>query len=264
MPYYSLEIKNLYKSFQNKQVLSGVSLKAKAGDVISVIGSSGSGKSTFLKCINFLISPDEGQIFVSGEEILTKKNAAGTLEVLNKKQLINLRTRLATVFQNFNLWSHMTVLENITVAPIHVLGLSKVEAIERAKIYLEKVGLIKENENQYPIQLSGGQQQRVAIARALAMHPDVLLFDEPTSALDPERVKEVLKVMRTLAEEGRTMIVVTHEMAFARDLSTQVLFLHQGLIEEEGSSKDVFFNTKSERLRQFLGNTNNKNEAFNI
>jgi len=163
-----------------------------------------------------------------------------------------MRTRLSMVFQHFNLWSHLSVLENVMEAPLKVLGLSKREAQDRARTYLEKVGLAPRLEQQYPSHLSGGQQQRVAIARALAMHPDVMLFDEPTSALDPELVGEVLKVMQTLAEEGRTMIVVTHEMAFARNVSNHVVFLHQGRIEEEGRPDDVFGNTRSERLRQFL------------
>jgi histidine transport system ATP-binding protein len=247
-----LFIDELHKCYGDHEVLKGVSLKANAGDVISVIGSSGSGKSTMLRCINFLEQPSAGRIVVDGEEVLTKKDRTGTLRAADPKQLQRMRTKLAMVFQHFNLWAHMTVLENVVEAPVHVLGLSRREAEERARTYLEKVGLAPRLEKQYPSHLSGGQQQRVAIARALAMHPDVMLFDEPTSALDPELVGEVLKVMQKLAEEGRTMIVVTHEMSFARNVSNHVVFLHQGRIEEEGVPNEVFGNTKSERLRQFL------------
>ena len=247
-----LFIDELHKHYGDHEVLKGVSLKANAGDVISVIGSSGSGKSTMLRCINFLEQPSAGRIVVDGEEVLTKKDRTGALRAADPKQLQRMRTKLAMVFQHFNLWAHMTVLENIVEAPIHVLGLPRREAEERARTYLEKVGLAPRLEKQYPSHLSGGQQQRVAIARALAVHPDVMLFDEPTSALDPELVGEVLKVMQKLAEEGRTMVVVTHEMSFARNVSNHVVFLHQGRIEEEGAPNDVFGHTKSERLRQFL------------
>ncbi|CAG4886352.1 ABC transporter ATP-binding protein [Paraburkholderia gardini] len=248
-----LFVDELHKQYGDNEVLKGVSLQANAGDVISVIGSSGSGKSTMLRCINFLEQPNAGRIFVDGEEVRTVKDIrSGALRVADPKQLQRVRTRLSMVFQHFNLWSHMSVLENVTEAPVNVLGLPRREAEERARQYLEKVGLAPRVEKQYPSHLSGGQQQRVAIARALAMHPDVMLFDEPTSALDPELVGEVLKVMQTLAEEGRTMIVVTHEMAFARNVSNHVMFLHQGRVEEEGHPDEVFKNTKSERLKQFL------------
>ncbi|APR35362.1 ABC transporter ATP-binding protein [Paraburkholderia sp. SOS3] len=247
-----LFVDNLHKKYGDNEVLKGVTLKAKRGDVISVIGSSGSGKSTMLRCINFLEQPNAGRIFVDGEEVRTAQDKAGALRVVDHKQLQRMRTRLSMVFQHFNLWTHMTVLENIVEAPLHVLGLSRKEAEDRARTYLEKVGLAPRVEKQYPSHLSGGQQQRVAIARALTMHPDVMLFDEPTSALDPELVGEVLKVMQTLAEEGRTMIVVTHEMAFARNVSNHVMFLHQGRVEEEGHPSEVFGNTRSERLKQFL------------
>ncbi|AOJ80310.1 amino acid transporter [Burkholderia savannae] len=247
-----LEARDIHKRYGDNEVLKGVSLNAKAGDVISIIGASGSGKSTFLRCINFLERPNAGQIVVDGETVRTKADRAGSLEVADHKQLQRIRTKLAMVFQHFNLWAHMNVLENVMEAPVHVLGIPKREAEERAREYLEKVGLAPRVEKQYPSHLSGGQQQRVAIARALAMHPDVMLFDEPTSALDPELVGEVLKVMQKLAEEGRTMIVVTHEMGFARNVSNHVMFLHQGRVEEEGAPADVFGNTKSERLRQFL------------
>ncbi|WP_199103944.1 ABC transporter ATP-binding protein [Aquitalea sp. ASV11] len=247
-----LVVKDLHKSYGSHEVLKGISLKAKAGDVISIIGSSGSGKSTFLRCINFLEKPNAGSISLGGEEITLQKNKQGELVPANHKQLQAMRAKLAMVFQHFNLWSHMTVLENVIEAPIHVLGLSRDEAIARAEKYLRKVGLDAQAQAKYPAHMSGGQQQRVAIARALAMEPEVMLFDEPTSALDPELVGEVLKVMQTLAEEGRTMVVVTHEMGFARNVSNHVMFLHQGRVEEEGHPDEVFGNTKSERLKAFL------------
>ncbi|KVZ47805.1 ABC transporter ATP-binding protein [Burkholderia ubonensis] len=247
-----LFVDDLHKRYGSNEVLKGVSLKANAGDVISVIGSSGSGKSTMLRCINFLEQPNAGRIFVDGEEVRTALDKTGALRAAEPKQLQRVRTKLAMVFQHFNLWSHMNVLENVIEAPVNVLKLGKREAEERAREYLEKVGLAPRVEKQYPSHLSGGQQQRVAIARALAMHPDVMLFDEPTSALDPELVGEVLKVMQKLAEEGRTMVVVTHEMGFARNVSNHVMFLHQGRVEEEGVPAEVFANPKSERLRQFL------------
>ncbi|MDR5756721.1 ABC transporter ATP-binding protein [Caballeronia sp. LZ035] len=247
-----LVAEDIHKRYGDNEVLKGVSLAAKAGDVISIIGASGSGKSTFLRCINFLERPNAGRIIVDGEPVRTKADKGGNLDVADYKQLQRVRTKLAMVFQHFNLWSHMTAIENVMEAPIHVLGVSKKEAEERAREYLEKVGLPPRVEKQYPSHLSGGQQQRVAIARALAMHPDVMLFDEPTSALDPELVGEVLKVMQRLAEEGRTMIVVTHEMGFARNVSNHVMFLHQGRTEEEGAPAEVLTAPKSERLRQFL------------
>ena len=247
-----LQATDIHKRFGDNEVLKGVSLTAHAGDVISIIGSSGSGKSTFLRCINYLERPKSGQIFLDGEEIRTKKDKTGDLVVVEPKQLQRMRTKLSMVFQHFNLWAHMNVLENIIEAPTHVLGLSRKEAEERAREYLEKVGLPPRVEKQYPSHLSGGQQQRVAIARALAMNPDVMLFDEPTSALDPELVGEVLKVMQKLAEEGRTMIVVTHEMGFARNVSNHVMFLHQGRTEEQGPPEEVLNSPRSERLRQFL------------
>jgi histidine transport system ATP-binding protein len=247
-----LVVRDIHKRFGENEVLKGVSLSARAGDVISIIGSSGSGKSTFLRCINFLERPNAGEIVVDGEPVRTKTDSMGNLEVADHKQLQRVRTKLAMVFQHFNLWAHMTSIENVMEAPMHVLGLSKKEALERARDCLEKVGLAPKVEKQYPSHLSGGQQQRVAIARALAMHPDVMLFDEPTSALDPELVGEVLKVMQKLAEEGRTMIVVTHEMGFARNVSNHVMFLHQGRTEEEGAPGEVLTRPTSERLQQFL------------
>lgn len=247
-----LAVHDIHKRFGDNEVLKGISLTANKGDVISIIGASGSGKSTFLRCINFLEKPNSGRIIVDGEEVTAKADKIGTLDVADHQQLQRIRTRLAMVFQHFNLWAHMTVLENIIEAPIHVLGLSRREAEERARTFLEKVGLAARVEKQYPSHLSGGQQQRVAIARALAMNPEVMLFDEPTSALDPELVGEVLKVMQKLAEEGRTMIVVTHEMGFARNVSNRVMFLHQGRTEEEGSPDEVLNVPRSERLKQFL------------
>ncbi|APA90604.1 ATP-binding cassette domain-containing protein (plasmid) [Paraburkholderia sprentiae WSM5005] len=247
-----LEVHDIHKRFGDHEVLKGVSLNANKGDVISIIGASGSGKSTFLRCINFLERPNSGYIAVDGEAVKTKADKSGDLDVADPKQLQRIRTKLSMVFQHFNLWAHMNVLENIVEAPVHVLGLPRREAEERAREYLEKVGLAPRVEKQYPSHLSGGQQQRVAIARALAMNPDVMLFDEPTSALDPELVGEVLKVMQKLADEGRTMIVVTHEMGFARNVSNHVVFLHQGCTEEEGLPEEVLSKPCSERLRQFL------------
>lgn len=248
-----LNVIDLHKRYGEHEVLKGVSLQANAGDVISIIGSSGSGKSTFLRCINFLEKPSEGSIVVNGQTINLVRDKDGQLKVADKNQLRLLRTRLTMkIFQHFNLWSHMTVLENVMEAPIQVLGLSKQEARERAVKYLAKVGIDERAQGKYPVHLSGGQQQRVSIARALAMEPEVLLFDEPTSALDPELVGEVLRIMQQLAEEGKTMVVVTHEMGFARHVSTHVIFLHQGKIEEEGAPEQLFGNPQSPRLQQFL------------
>ena len=246
-----LQVDNIHKRFGSNEVLKGVSLSAHAGDVISIIGSSGSGKSTFLRCINLLEKPHEGSIQVAGEQLKLVPGKNGELQAADAQQLARLRTKLAMVFQHFNLWAHMTVLQNIIEAPVHVMGLSREQAIETARKYLAKVGL-EGKEDAYPAHLSGGQQQRVAIARALAIEPEVMLFDEPTSALDPELVTEVLKVMKNLALEGRTMVVVTHEMGFAREVSNHLLFLHQGLVEEEGKPAEVLANPKSERLAQFL------------
>jgi len=247
----ALSVENLHKRFGALEVLKGVSLEARQGDVISMIGSSGSGKSTFLRCVNMLEIPDEGTIRLHGEEILLTKNAAGVTRPVDRRQVERLRTKLAMVFQNFNLWTHMTVLRNVIEAPTQVLGVPRPQAIDKAMALLEKVG-IADKAGSYPAHLSGGQQQRAAIARALAVEPDIMLFDEPTSALDPELVGEVLRVMRDLADEGRTMIVVTHEMGFAREVSSKVVFLHQGMIEEEGPPAQVFSNPRSERFRQFL------------
>ena len=246
-----LQVENIHKRFGSNEVLKGVSLSAHAGDVISIIGSSGSGKSTFLRCINLLEKPHEGSIQVAGEQLRLVPGKNGELQAADAQQLARLRTKLAMVFQHFNLWAHMTVLQNIIEAPVNVMGVAREQAIQTARKYLTKVGL-EGKEDAYPAHLSGGQQQRVAIARALAIEPEVMLFDEPTSALDPELVTEVLKVMKNLALEGRTMVVVTHEMGFAREVSNHLLFLHQGLVEEEGKPAEVLANPKSERLAQFL------------
>ena len=245
----ALVAEDIHKRFGDLEVLRGVSLTANDGDVVSILGSSGSGKSTFLRCVNFLEMPDQGRVVVGGEEI-SMESRGGRVRV-DQKQLNRLRTQVGMVFQSFNLWSHMTVLGNVTEGPVHVLKRPKAECRDEAMALLEKVG-IADKARSYPAQLSGGQQQRVAIARALAMRPRVLLFDEPTSSLDPELVGEVLRVMRQLAEEGRTMIVVTHEMGFAREVSDRVVFLHQGQVEEDGTPAQVFDNPRSERCRAFL------------
>lgn len=246
-----LAVHDIHKRFGQNEVLKGVSLEARAGDVISLIGSSGSGKSTLLRCINLLEKPNAGRIVLGGEELKLAADRHGELHAVDAKQLQRLRTRLAMVFQHFNLWAHMTVLQNIIEAPVHVLGVSRDQAVQTARKYLERVGLAGV-EDRYPSHMSGGQQQRVAIARALAVEPAVMLFDEPTSALDPELVGEVLRVMRLLAEEGRTMVVVTHEMGFAREVSSHLIFLHKGCIEEQGVPREVLAAPKSERLAQFL------------
>ncbi|KAB0545927.1 ATP-binding cassette domain-containing protein [Pseudomonas argentinensis] len=248
---YKLEVTDLHKRYGSHEVLKGVSLAAKAGDVISIIGSSGSGKSTFLRCINLLEQPHAGQIQLNGEALKLVPGKDGALRAADDKQLQRLRSRLSMVFQHFNLWAHMSVLENVMEAPVHVLGMGKAEARDKAEHYLQKVG-VAHRKSAYPAHMSGGEQQRVAIARALAMEPEVMLFDEPTSALDPELVGDVLKVMRDLADEGRTMVVVTHEMGFAREVSNGLLFLHQGLVEERGDPREVLANPQSQRLQQFL------------
>jgi octopine/nopaline transport system ATP-binding protein len=247
----AISVVNMRKSFGSLEVLKGISLTAHEGDVISILGSSGSGKSTFLRCINLLETPNEGTVTVGGETIQMRKRKDGTAEPTDRKQVDRIRSQLGMVFQNFCLWSHMTVLENLIEAPIHVQKRPRAECIDEAHALLKKVG-IGDKADYYPSHMSGGQQQRAAIARALAMRPKVMLFDEPTSALDPELVGEVLRVMRSLAEEGRTMLVVTHEMSFARDVSSRVMFLHKGLVEAEGPPADLFGGSKSERFRQFI------------
>lgn len=251
LPTPALEVRDLHKSYGQLEVLKGISLAAHDGDVISILGSSGSGKSTFLRCLNLLESPHQGEIYFSGEQLQLKADKARALQAVSNQQINRLRTQVGFVFQSFNLWPHMSVLDNLIEAPRRVLKQSKAEAIETAEALLAKVG-IADKRYSYPNELSGGQQQRAAIARTLAMQPKVILFDEPTSALDPEMVQEVLGVIRGLAEEGRTMLLVTHELNFARQVSNQIVFFHQGLIEEQGTPEQVFEQPQSERCRQFM------------
>jgi arginine/ornithine transport system ATP-binding protein len=246
-----LVVDNLHKRFGDREVLRGVSLQARPGDVVAILGASGSGKSTLLRCLNLLEQPHEGALRLGAEALALKRDRDGSLMAADPSQLRRWRARLAFVFQSFNLWQHRTAIENVTEAPVHVLGQSPAQARERARALLARVGL-SHRETSYPAQLSGGEQQRVAIARALAVDPEVMLFDEPTSALDPELVGEVLKVMRGLADEGRTMLVVTHEIGFAREVASQAIFLHQGVVEERGAPRELLLRPSSERLRQFL------------
>lgn len=247
----AIEVKELYKRFGPLEVLKGVSLKANQGDVIALIGGSGSGKSTFLRCINLLELPTAGQVSIHGETIEMKADGQGGLMPANRRQVQRIRTKLGMVFQSFNLWQHMTVLQNVIEVPVHVLGQPRDQAIEVAEALLRRVGLY-EKRDAYPAFMSGGQQQRAAIARALAIQPLVMLFDEPTSALDPELVGEVLNVIGDLAREKRTMILVTHEMKFARQVASHVVFLHGGVIEEQGPPQAIFGNPQSERLKKFI------------
>ena len=243
-------VDGLHKSFGGNDVLQGVSLTAHKGEVISILGSSGSGKSTLLRCINLLENPNAGTINVCGSTVHIKMHKGKFVPVSNKLA-VELRRKIGMVFQSFNLWDHMTALENVVEAPVHVHGVSKPQALARGRELLAKVGLADRCDS-YPSQLSGGQNQRVAIARALAINPSVLLFDEPTSALDPELVGEVLSVIRDLAAEGMTMLIVTHEIGFARDVSNRVIFLHEGKIEEEGPPEKVIDDPTSVRCRTFL------------
>lgn len=245
-----IEIQDLYKSYGTLEVLKGVSLRAPRGHVISLIGSSGSGKSTLLRCCNLLEDSQSGEILFEGDPVRWKKAASGRVAA-DRTQVTRMRTNLSMVFQQFNLWSHMTVLQNVMEAPITVLGRSRAEVEPRARELLAKVG-IGDKAEAWPAQLSGGQQQRAAIARALCMEPKALLLDEPTSALDPELQQEVVKVIKALAAEHRTMLLVTHDMRLAADVSDHVVFLHQGRIEEEGPPAQLFGAPKTERLRQFL------------
>lgn len=245
-----LEVEDVHKRFGALEVLKGVSFSAKQGMVISLIGSSGSGKSTLLRCINLLEVPDSGRIVIDGEEI-RMTGEGDRRHAADPGQLRRIRSELGMVFQSFNLWAHLSVLDNVMEAPIHVQKRDREEVRAQALELLDKVG-IGDKADAYPMQLSGGQQQRAAIARALCVNPKVMLFDEPTSALDPELEGEVLRVIKLLADEGRTMLLVTHDMKFAREVSDRVIFLHQGMIAEQGSVEDVFFNTQTDRLKQFL------------
>lgn len=245
-----LSVNNIKKSFGDNLVLNDVSLSVKKGDVLAVIGPSGSGKSTLLRCINQLETVDSGEIIICGDT-LVKNTEAGKAQYCDRETQRKIRLHLGLVFQNFNLFPHFTVLRNITQAPVKVLGQSVQEAEENARALLAKMGL-SDKECAYPCELSGGQQQRVSIARALALNPDILFFDEPTSALDPELTGEILKVMRDLAAEHMTMVVVTHEMKFARNVADHVLFMDNGIVIENGSAEQVFDASSNERTRQFL------------
>ena len=235
-----LQVRGLKKHFGHLEVLRGIDIDIHKGEVVAVIGPSGSGKSTFIRCLNRLEEPTAGEVIFEGQQINTKK-----------ADIDKIRQKIGMVFQNFNLFSNMTIMQNITAAPINVKKIPKDQAEERALNLLDRVGL-KDKAAEYPVRLSGGQRQRVAIARALAMDPDILLFDEPTSALDPEMVGEVLNVMKELAEDGMTMVVVTHEMGFAREVSDRVIFIDQGVIQEENEPKEFFANPKNPRLKDFL------------
>ena len=247
----AIELRGIRKRFGDLEVIKGIDLVARRGEVVALIGTSGSGKSTLLRCVNLLEQPDAGEIVFNGEALELRAGRDGTLRPVHNDQITRVRAGIGFVFQNFNLWPHMNVLENVIEAPVHVLGMSRQQAVSEAEALLEKVGL-GNKKTAYPAFLSGGQQQRAAIARTLAMKPAVILFDEPTSALDPELVGEVLGVIRQLAEEGRTMLIVTHEMRFARDVAHRVIFLDAGRIEEEGPPSEVFENPRSERCRAFL------------
>jgi ABC-type histidine transport system ATPase subunit len=245
-----VELSDIHKSFGGLEVLKGISMTANEGEVVALIGSSGSGKSTLLRCTNMLEVPDKGTVTVAGEEIRLRGEAPFR-HIADEGQIRRIRAELGMVFQSFNLWSHMTVIDNVMEAPLRVQKREKAEVRDEALAMLAKVG-IAEKAQSYPAQLSGGQQQRAAIARALCINPMVMLFDEPTSALDPELEVEVLRVIKLLADEGRTMLLVTHDMDFARTIAHRIVFLHQGRIEEEGTVAEVFGATKSARLRQFL------------
>jgi polar amino acid transport system ATP-binding protein len=248
-----IEIRNLHKSYGPLEVIKGVDLVAPRGHVLSLIGSSGSGKSTLLRCANLLEDSQQGDILFEGEPIRWRGEGLHR-HPADRAQVTRIRTNLSMVFQQFNLWSHLTILQNVMEAPLTVLRRDRAEVEQSARRYLDKVGILEKADN-YPAQLSGGQQQRAAIARALCMEPRALLFDEPTSALDPELEQEVVKVIKALADEGRTMLLVTHDMRLAADVSDHVVFLHLGRIEEEGPPSELFGSPKTERLRQFLSAT---------
>lgn len=247
----AIHVWNLHKKFGALEVLKGVSLTARDGDVVAMIGGSGSGKSTFLRCINFLENPTSGVIRINGEDVQMVSDGEGGQYPANRRQIERIRSRLGMVFQNFNLWQHMTLIQNVIEVPVHVLGMKRDEAMAIGEQLLERVGLSAKRDV-YPAFLSGGQQQRGAIARALAIQPRVMLFDEPTSALDPELVGEVLAVMKSLAHEGMTMVVVTHEMGFAREVADRVLFIDQGIIQEEGAPQQIFSHPTNPRTQAFL------------
>ncbi|MDO4519084.1 MAG: amino acid ABC transporter ATP-binding protein [Eubacteriales bacterium] len=238
-----LSVRDLQKSFGKLQVLRGITTDIRRGEVIAIIGPSGCGKSTFLRSLNLLEEPTGGQVIFEGTDITSKE--------MNAKDVDNIRQRIGMVFQQFNLFPHKTILENIMLAPVKLNVMNKADAQKRAEELLERIGL-PDKANQYPDMLSGGQKQRVAIARALAMNPDVMLFDEPTSALDPEMVGEVLEIMKELAETGMTMVVVTHEMGFAREVASRVMFIDEGVIREENSPEEFFANPQNPRLQDFL------------
>jgi ABC-type histidine transport system ATPase subunit len=246
----ALRVVNLHKSFGPLEVLRGISLDIAQGSVVTMIGASGSGKSTFLRCLNHLEPPTSGEIYVDGEPMGFRIDANGVSRP-DAAKMTRMRAKLGMVFQQFNLWPHMTVLGNVIEAPLRVKRMRHADAVALGLRFLAKVNLL-DKQNEYPARLSGGQQQRVAIARALAMEPKVMLFDEATSSLDPELTNEVLEVMRNLAREGTTMVVVSHEMAFAREVSDRVVFLHEGLVEEDGPPSQVLGASKSARCRQFL------------
>ncbi|MCC5956878.1 MAG: ATP-binding cassette domain-containing protein [Natronohydrobacter sp.] len=248
-----IEIRDLHKAYGSLEVLKGVSINAQKGDVVSLIGSSGSGKSTLLRCCNLLEDSQQGEILFNGEAV-TWKGQGLARQPANRTQVTRIRTNLSMVFQSFNLWSHMTVLQNVMEAPVSVLKQDRTTVEARARALLDKVG-IGDKADVYPAQMSGGQQQRAAIARALCMEPEALLFDEPTSALDPELEQEVIRVIKALAEEGRTMLIVTHDMRLAADVSDHVIFLHDGRIEEQGPPASLFKSPQSARLRQFLSHS---------
>lgn len=242
-----LQVDDISKSFDGVEVVRNVSLQIHSGETISILGPSGSGKSTLLRCINWLEKPDRGDVYLSGKRVGRKEDG----QLMSDRELASVRTQMGMVFQSFNLWPHFTVLQNVIEAPVHVLGMSKDDAVVRAEQLLEKVGL-EAKRDAYPYSLSGGQTQRVAIARALAMLPTVMLFDEPTSALDPELVGEVLSVMRDLAAEGMTMVVVTHEMSFARDVCQEVVFMNDGQVVERSTPEKFFSNPQTDRAQRFL------------
>ena len=242
-----LRVDGISKSFDGVEVVKDVSLEVHSGETISILGPSGSGKSTLLRCINWLEKPDRGDVYLAGKRVGRKEDG----QLMSDRELASVRAQMGMVFQSFNLWPHFTVLQNIIESPVHVLGLSKDDAVVRAERLLEKVGL-EAKRDAYPYSLSGGQKQRVAIARALAMEPTVMLFDEPTSSLDPELVGEVLSVMGDLAAEGMTMVVVTHEMSFARDVCQEVVFMNDGQVLERSTPEKFFSNPQTDRAQRFL------------